>query len=77
MMIAESMETTREALARTVAAALSQQARHSAHPEDQRVLRRASAEIARALLAEFIVMSRHSQSAELTEWHSFSAHQHE
>ncbi len=76
-MTAEGKETSPEALTRTVAAVLSRHGRHSAHPEDRRALRHASAEIARALLADFIVVSRHSVNAELTERHPLSAQLHE
>ena len=58
-------EAAREALAATVATALRQHARHSAHPADQAALGCAAARIALALQAEFIVVCRHSSAAEL------------
>ncbi len=63
----EGTELARDALTMTLAAALRDHSRQSAHPADQRALRHAAARIASALEAEFLVIARHSSSAELTE----------
>ena len=76
-MSTECAEASPAALATTVATVLRQHGRHSAHPADQAAVRQAAAAIARALQAEFVVMSRHSPTAELMERRQLSEHGHE
>jgi hypothetical protein len=73
----ERAEASRATLATTVARVLRQHGRDSAHPADQAALRRAAAAIARALQTDFVVVSRHSPTAELTERQQLSEHGHE
>jgi len=70
-------EAAREALTTTLRAVLRQNARHSAHPADERALRRAAAGIALALEAEFLMFARHSSVADLTERPQLSETAHE
>ena len=73
----EEREASREALAATVATVLRRHARQSAHPADLAAVVRAAAQIARALQADFLVVTRHSSVAELTDRQQLSEDAHE
>jgi hypothetical protein len=73
----EDREAAPEALTATVAAALRQQARHSAHPADKAALQREAVRITLALQSEFLVLTRYSSTAELTDHEQLSEHAHE
>jgi hypothetical protein len=76
-MSTEGGEAGRDVVTATVAAALQQQARQSVHPADREELRRAAARIATALQAAFVVVSRHSTVAGLTDRKQLSEQVHE
>ncbi len=76
-MSAERREASQEALATAVVHVLRQYGRHSAHPGDHTALRQAAAQIARALQAEFVVVSRQSPGEELTGRHQLSGQPHD
>jgi len=73
----EGGETARGALTAAIVTALRQHTRHSAHPADQAALRHVAARIARALEAEFDLISRHSPVSGLTNPERRSATAHE
>ena len=70
-------EAVKEVLATLVIGVLRRHARHSAHPADHAALRRAAAQIAVALDAEFTVVVRPALPAEQTNREPLNEHAHE